>query len=148
MKKLSVLFASLMMLTITSFAGVKTEKLKVYGKCGMCESRIETAVKAVDGVSTADWDKDTKMLEVTFDESKTDIHKINKAVNAVGHDTEMMRAEDKAYENLPGCCKYDRAPMKGMKMNHDQSDAGSSCKSKGMEMGTKSCCNGKTDAKH
>jgi copper chaperone CopZ len=146
MKKLSVLFASLMMLTITSFAGVKTEKFKVYGNCGMCENRIETAVKAIDGVSAADWDKETKMLEVTFDESKTDIHKINKAVAAVGHDTDMVRASDKVYNNLPGCCKYDRAPVK--EMMHDQSDAHSSCKSKGMDMGGKSCCNGKTDAKH
>ena len=35
---------------ITVFAQSKTEKLKVYGNCGMCENRIETAAKSVDGV--------------------------------------------------------------------------------------------------
>ena len=85
----------------TVFAGNKTEKIKVYGNCGMCESRIEKAVKAVDGVSKADWDKETKMLEVTFDDSKTDIHKVHMAVAAVGHDTDMHKAKDEVYDKLP-----------------------------------------------
>ena len=57
-----------------------TEKFKVAGNCGMCETRIEKAAKTVDGVSAADWDKDTKMIEVTFDSSKSDIHKIHEAI--------------------------------------------------------------------
>lgn len=32
------------------FAGNKTEKFKVYGNCGMCESRIEKAAKSVTGI--------------------------------------------------------------------------------------------------
>ena len=73
--KVLSLVAILMMGAFTVLAGNKTEKIKVYGNCGMCESRIEKAVKAVDGVSKADWDKKTKMLEVTFDDKNTNIHK-------------------------------------------------------------------------
>ena len=46
--------------TVAVFAGHKTEKFKVYGNCSMCEKRIEKAALAVDGVSKADWDKETK----------------------------------------------------------------------------------------
>lgn len=94
--------------TMSVFAQSKTEKIKVYGNCGMCENRIETAAKSVDGVTVADWDKDTKMLALTFDESKTNIHKVHTAVAKVGHDTDMHKAKDEVYNNLPGCCKYDR----------------------------------------
>jgi len=93
----------------TSFAQSKTEKFKVYGNCGMCESRIEKAAKSVDGVTTADWDKQTKMIEVTFDASKTNVHKIHMAIANVGHDTDMHKAKDETYNKLPGCCKYERA---------------------------------------
>lgn len=92
----------------TVFAGSKTEKIKVYGNCGMCESRIEKAVKAVDGVSGADWNKETKMLDVTFDDAKVKIDDIHKVVAKVGHDTDKVKADDKVYEALPGCCLYRR----------------------------------------
>ena len=66
--------------TATVFAGnTKTEKLKVYGNCEMCEERIEKAVKAIDGVTKADWYKETKMLKVTFDESKVKLEDIHNA---------------------------------------------------------------------
>ena len=92
----------------TVFAQSSNEKFKVYGNCGMCESRIEKAALAVDGVSKADWDKETKMIVVAFDKSKTDIHKVHMAIAKAGHDTEMHKADDKVYEALPGCCQFER----------------------------------------
>lgn len=102
---------TLMSLT-TAFGQAKTEKFKVYGNCGMCESRIEKAAKSVDGVTAADWSKETKMIEVSFDSSKTDVHKVHMAIAKAGHDTEMHKAKDETYNALPGCCQYDRAPVK------------------------------------
>lgn len=93
---------------LTVFAGNKTEKFTVYGNCDMCKARIEKAARTVDGVSAADWNKDTKIIEVTYDDSKTDLQKINKAIADVGHDTDMLKASDNVYEKLPSCCKYDR----------------------------------------
>lgn len=106
--KVLSLVALFMMGAFTVFAADKTEKFKVYGNCGMCESRIEKAAKAVEGVSKADWDKETKMIEVTFDDAKTNVHKVHMAIAKAGHDTEMHKAKDEVYNNLPGCCKYDR----------------------------------------
>jgi len=74
----------------------------------MCETRIEKAANAVDGVSSADWDKETKMIEVSYNPEKTDIHKIHQAIAKVGHDTRMHKAEDSVYHALPACCKYER----------------------------------------
>lgn len=111
----------MMVFGITSvFAqNAKTEKFKVYGNCGMCENRIEKAAKSVEGVTAADWDKETKMIEVLFDESKTDVHKIQMAIAEVGHDTEISKADDKVYNALPGCCHYDRPKAKQKTTNHE-----------------------------
>ncbi|HPF51665.1 MAG TPA: cation transporter, partial [Draconibacterium sp.] len=106
--KVLSLVALFMLGAFTVFAGNKTEKINVKGNCGMCESRIEKAVKAVDGVSKADWNKDTKILEVTFDDAKTSADKIEIAVAKVGHDTPNHKADDAVYDKLPGCCHYDR----------------------------------------
>lgn len=111
-----------LLVSVFAFAGEKIEKFKVYGNCGTCEQRIEKAAKSVEGVTKADWNEETKMMEVAFDDSKTDVHKVHMAIAKVGHDTEMHKATDEAYDKLPGCCKYDRAaekiePMKPMKMN-------------------------------
>lgn len=110
--KVLSLVALFLMGAASVFAANKTEKFKVYGNCGMCESRIEKAAKSVEGVSAADWDKETKMIVVTFDDAKTDVHKVHMAIAAAGHDTDMHRAKDEVYEKLPSCCHYDRAEMK------------------------------------
>lgn len=93
---------------VSVFAGNKTEKIEVKGNCGMCESRIEKAVKAVDGVSKADWNKETKKLEITFDDSKTSLDKVEVAIAKVGHDTPHHKSSTEVYDKLPDCCKYDR----------------------------------------
>jgi copper chaperone CopZ len=98
--------------TLTGFAGEKAEKFMVKGNCGMCEKRIEKAALSVDGVSKAEWDKKTKQLDVTFDDAKTNIHKVHMVVAKVGHDTDMHKANDEVYNKLPGCCKYDRTAKK------------------------------------
>ena len=84
-----------------------TAKFTVYGNCGMCEKRIEKAAK-IKGVTLADWDVDTKILTIHFDEAKVKPGKVHEAVAKVGHDTDKVRAKDKVYNKLHGCCKYER----------------------------------------
>ena len=95
--------------TIALFAqSGKTERFEVAGNCSMCETRIEKAANAVEGVNSANWDKETKMIEVSYNPKKSDIHKIHQAIAKVGHDTKMHKAEDRVSDKLPGCCKYER----------------------------------------
>lgn len=85
----------------------KTETFQVSGNCDMCKARIEKAAK-IDGVSRADWDAKSKVLSVTYDPAKTNMDLIGKKIAAVGHDNGKVKASDKAYAALPGCCKYDK----------------------------------------
>jgi len=79
----------------------------VRGNCGMCKNTIEKAAKSVNGVSTADWDRNKKSIAVSFDDSKTNAMAIHNAIAASGYDTEKVVGNLAAYENLPGCCQYD-----------------------------------------
>ncbi len=81
--------------------------LKVSGNCGECKERIEKAAK-IEGVAMAEWNVETKVLTVSFDSSKTNLDAITKAIAAVGHDNEKVKATDKAYSALPSCCQYER----------------------------------------
>ncbi|HBB91682.1 MAG: hypothetical protein A2X22_04010 [Bacteroidetes bacterium GWF2_49_14] len=105
--KVLVFMAGLLLIGMGAFAnGKKTQKVDVSGNCGMCKTRIEKAVNGVDGVKDAVWDSKTQVLKVTYDEKKTNIESIQKAVVAVGHDSGKLKADDKVYNALPGCCKY------------------------------------------
>ena len=106
--KILSLVALFMMGAVSVFAANKTKKIEVKGNCGMCEKRIEKAASAVDGVSKADWNKETKKLEVTFDDTKTSLDKVEVAIAKAGHDTPHHKASTAVYDELPGCCKYDR----------------------------------------
>ena len=87
-------------------------QFKVLGNCGMCKKNIEKA--ALDaGVTTASWDTNTDMLSVTFDERKTTTDAIQKAIANVGYDNAGYKADEKAYNNLHGCCQYDRTGAAG-----------------------------------
>ena len=119
---------ALVFITVTTVTAQteKKETFKVAGNCGMCETRIEKAATSVDGVLSADWDKETKMIDVKFDSDKVDTHKVHMAIAKVGHDTKMHKASDEVYDNLPGCCKYDRPSVKST----SKSDCKPGCKTK------------------
>lgn len=80
---------------------------KVGGNCEMCKERIENAALSVSGVSSALWNSETKELQLTYSKGVS-ITKIHKAIVKVGHDTEKEHAKDVVYNELPGCCLYDR----------------------------------------
>ena len=80
----------------------------VAGNCGMCKARIEKTAKNVNGVVSAEWDKDNKMLKLEFDNSQTSIGEVSDAVSKSGHDTKYAKAQKEVYDELPGCCQYER----------------------------------------
>ncbi|WP_299576387.1 cation transporter [uncultured Sunxiuqinia sp.] len=116
--KVMMLAILVMMGAGTVLAQNKSEKFKVKGNCGMCEKRIEKAAKSVEGVTLADWDKKTKMMALSFDESKTNVDKVQQAIAKVGHDTPKHKASDEVYNELPGCCQYDRNEKAAEKHDH------------------------------
>jgi len=85
----------------------KTEIVKIYGNCGMCKTTIETAGN-VKNVAIVNWNKDTKMANLTYDSSLTNQNEILKRIALAGYDSDKFLAPDDAYSNLHECCQYDR----------------------------------------
>jgi copper chaperone CopZ len=78
---------------------------KVSGACSMCKDRIENALDK-PGISKAKWDKMTQTVSITYNPRKLEEIQLHNLIAISGHDTEKVKALDKAYEELPDCCKY------------------------------------------
>ena len=85
----------------------KTESVKIYGNCEMCEKTIETA-GSVKKIANVDWNKDTKMATITYDSTKTNQDEILKRIALAGYDSDKFLAPDDVYSKLAGCCQYER----------------------------------------
>lgn len=94
----------------------------VRGNCGMCKSTIEKAANSVEGVASANWDVDKKKIDVSFDDTKTDVMAIHNAIAASGYDTEKVAGDEEAYDGLPGCCKYDHEMMMNQSGEEESDD--------------------------
>jgi periplasmic mercuric ion binding protein len=79
------------------------------GNCGICQNRIQNAVKDLPGIDTVYWNIGKDQTTVTYDESVTNPYTVMHAIANVGHDNEWFRAPDSAYNLLVGsCCEYQR----------------------------------------
>jgi periplasmic mercuric ion binding protein len=88
-----------------------TTSFKVWGNCGMCKRTIERSLKT-NGVKYSSWNVDSKMLTISYSPKKITEADIHKRIAAVGYDTEKERAADEVYNNLHGCCQYEREKTK------------------------------------
>lgn len=106
-----LMVASILLLSFTTaqaqIKNATTASVKIYGNCGMCEKTIENAGN-LKKVASVDWDKNTKMAEITFDSKKTTQDEILKRIALAGYDSDSFLAPTDVYDNLHGCCKYDR----------------------------------------
>jgi len=103
---LFVLFAQTAQAQSEPLPKIMTDTLEVTGVCKMCKARIEEAVMYQRGVKLAEWSADAQQLRVIYQTKKTNRADICQAVAEVGHDTELVKATDEAYQELPGCCRY------------------------------------------
>ena len=84
----------------------KTETVKIFGICAMCQTTIEKA-GGLKKVAKVDWNNDTKIATLTYDAKKTKQDEILKRIALAGHDSEKFLAPDDVYSNLHGCRQYD-----------------------------------------
>jgi copper chaperone CopZ len=84
-----------------------TDSEKISGNCGMCKKTIEKAGNVKD-IASVNWDKETKIASISYDAKKTNKDEILKRIALAGYDSESFLAPDEAYNNLPGCCQYNR----------------------------------------
>ena len=126
----------------------RQESLKVSGNCGMCKKTIEAAA-VKGGALTAEWNKDTKQLTFTFNDSKDAVLAVQQSVADAGYDTRDVKASDAAYGKLPGCCQYDRSAASAGKADKNSENCSKAdckkCKKKG---GSMDCCKEGKCSKH
>lgn len=87
---------------------IVTDTFHVNGNCSMCQTTIEKACTSMKAVRKASWDKDTKILTVTYDTRKATADNILKRVARFGYDNSRYRAKDATYAKLHTCCLYPR----------------------------------------
>lgn len=85
----------------------KTETVKIYGNCGMCKTTIEKT-GSIKKIAKVDWNQETKMATLTYDSKKTNPDEILKRIALAGYDSDQFLAPDDVYNNLHGCCQYER----------------------------------------
>ncbi len=111
MKSIKILMAITVLLSFTAcnaqIKNAKTESVKIFGNCGMCETTIEKAGNKKK-IAKVDWNKDTKMATITYDAKKTNQDEILKRIALSGYDSEKFLAPNDVYAKLPGCCQYER----------------------------------------
>jgi copper chaperone CopZ len=98
---LSVTFA------VAQIKNSKTESVKILGNCGMCKANIEKAGN-LKKIAKVDWNKDTKMATLTYDSEQTTQDEILKRIALAGYDSKKFLAPTDVYDNLHGCCQYER----------------------------------------
>ena len=106
--KINILVATFCLFMSSLTGQVVTQTYRVNGDCEMCKKTIELACYSVKGVKKAVWNTDSLQLTVTFDSLKTNRTVILQRVAQKGYDTELIKADDKTYNNLTKCCQYDR----------------------------------------
>ena len=129
---------------------LKSELIKVFGECGMCKRNIEkSALQA--GAAYADWNEDTKVLNVSYSINKTSSIKIQQAIASSGYDTQEFTASNEAYNNLKECCHYQRKAVSQVNTSCcDYKIAmkdGKTCANMSSENAMACCKDGKCDAK-
>lgn len=117
--------ASLLLFSVSAcnaqMKNAKTENVKVYGNCGMCEKTIETAGN-LKKVATVDWNKDNKIASISYDSTKTTLDEILKRIALSGYDSEKFLAPNDVYAKLPECCHYERKAQTVAKVETPKKD--------------------------
>jgi mercuric ion binding protein len=84
---------------------VQTVEIQTSAQCGDCKERLEDALNYTKGVKFAELDLDTKKITVKFDTRKITLAEVKAKIASTGYDADEVKADPKALEVLPMCCK-------------------------------------------
>lgn len=79
--------------------------IKTSAECESCKTRIEGVLNYTKGVKFAELNVLEKTVEVQFNPSKIKIEEIRKIISETGYDADAVKANKKAQDELPKCCK-------------------------------------------
>lgn len=113
----SMAIVMLMLFCNSAFAQSKNKaeiKIKTSAECEMCKNTLEKAMSFEKGVKKATLDLSTRELTVVYNPKKTSPEQLRNAIAKVGYDADDVKANNKAYQKLPECCKKG-----GVENHHD-----------------------------
>ncbi len=87
------------------YAQTDTVKIKTTAICDDCKQRIEHDLSFEKGVKSNVLNLDTKEVTVVYNSKKTDPDKIRLAITKIGYDADSLKAQVKAFNKLPQCCR-------------------------------------------
>tara|TARA_B100000809_G_scaffold266844_1_gene332130 strand:- start:902 stop:1255 length:354 start_codon:yes stop_codon:yes gene_type:complete len=107
--------ATLIIITLIAFSSsnVNAQKvkkketivIKTSSECNMCKERIEKEMAYTKGVISATLNVEKSELTAIYKPHKTSPQKIREAISNLGYDADEVKANKKAYDNLPHCCQ-------------------------------------------
>ena len=105
----NIVAIAFVMFTMLAF-GQKEKKIQevvihTSAECGSCKERIEEKLNYTAGVKFAELDVPSHDLTVKFQTAKISLEEIKKILSELGYDADDVKADPKAYEALPACCK-------------------------------------------
>ena len=100
----NTLTLSLLIISMLAFAKTVTQKITVKGQCGECKERIEKALD-IPGVSFAEWNVESKVLTIRYNNSKITEDEIHTLISELGYATDKMEANKEAESKLNKCCQ-------------------------------------------
>jgi copper chaperone CopZ len=110
-KSISILFLVFALPSFVIAGGDKkkteTVVIQTSAQCGSCKARIESALREVSGVKSAELNLEDKKVTVTYLPKKVTPEQIRSAISRSGYDADSVAADAAAYEALPACCKKD-----------------------------------------
>ncbi|MES2621621.1 MAG: heavy metal-associated domain-containing protein [Bacteroidota bacterium] len=83
----------------------KVVNIKTSAICGSCKARIEKALASAEGVEAAVLNLNSKQVKVKYDPAKTSPEKLREVVAGTGYSADDVKANEEAFNKLPGCCK-------------------------------------------
>ncbi len=104
---ISLLFA-LLFIAVNVLANVRAERIKI-NVSQACEEKIEEAVKKIEGVLGANWDDETKELEIIFKTDKISFDDIEQAISKAGFNTPNYKASNEGGNTISKECENKQA---------------------------------------
>lgn len=97
--------------------------IQTNGVCQKCHEIMKTHVPYFKGVTDFSYDDASAKVTVTYNPSKTTPDEIRKKISSLGYDADNVKADPKAREKLPACCKNPKGTHSGCS-DHNHSGSG------------------------
>ena len=85
--------------------GITIAKIQTSAECDKCKKALEKAINRLDGIKSSNLDVESRVFTVKFKSDDISLEKIKSVINKTGYDADETKADPKAYDRLPDCCK-------------------------------------------